>query len=167
MHQCPPGVTKINEAVKIVAQIPDVQIYEVYSSFAWNFEQSTGGIIHYDDNTKDVLEIDLHVRGEKILLVTEIIRVFGEPTSVVEGWCSVMCFHGLFYKDKGMLLLRDAKSTDSIKNIMEITPETRVLEITLLPSPLPDWVSQYPLNSWRKTSMIEWKGYALYDFSGE
>jgi len=159
-----PGVTTIDEAVKIVYQIPGVDITwlpsmtgatEGEKSLGWDFSQSGYGWIGTERWQEIVSEIHLGTGGEQLLL-SGVNAAYGNPSSVVKGSChggflsQPTCIYSIVYKDRGMELdigIHDYKKVD-------IQADTETSTIYL-----------YPLTGSRLNgSGIVWSGYGQYDF---
>jgi hypothetical protein len=155
-----PGETTIDEAVKIVYQIPGVEITWMPSmtgltegdkSLQWYFNQSDFGSIDTEIGQEIVSVIRLGAGGEQKLLLSEVIAAYGNPSTVVKGRCHfVTCVYSVVYKDRGMEL--DIGTSDKK---VDIQADTEISPIFLYP------LSEPRLNA----AGIQWSGYGQYDFS--
>jgi hypothetical protein len=156
-----PGVTTMEEAVKIVYQIPGVDITwlpsmtgvtEGEKSLQWYFNPSDFGSIEPESGQEIVSVIRLGAGGEQKLLLGEVIAAYGNPSAVVKGRCHfVTCVYSVVYKDRGMEL--DIGTYDNKK--VDIQADTEISTIFLS-----------PLNEPRlHAAGIQWSGYGQYDFN--
>ena len=156
----------MDEAVKIVVQIPGVEITwlptmggatEGEKSLQWSFGPSGFGWIGAERWQEIVSEIHLGTAEEQKLLLSEVIAAYGNPSSVVMKSChggllsSATCIYSIVYQDRGMELdigIRDNKKAD-------VQADTEISTVFL-----------YPLNGPRlnEPGMV-WSGYGQYDFN--
>ena len=157
-----PGVTPIDEAVKIVYPIPGVEITwlptmdsgtEGEKSLQWEFAQSGYGWVRAEGGQEIVSTIKLGTSGEQILRLGEVIAAYGNPSTVVKGSCrsGATCVYSLVFKEKGMEVdigIHEAQKVD-------VQADTEVSGIYF-----------YPLDGSRLDEPgLAWSVYGQYDFS--
>jgi len=161
-----PGETPIDEAAKIVYQIPEAGITwlpamaeatEGGKNLQWSLSQSGFGWIGTESGQEIVSVIHLGVGGEQKLLLGDVIAAYGNPSSVVKGLChgSMMngttCVYSIVFKDRGMELDIGIHNNKTI----EIQADTEISTIFL-----------YPLSEPRLNEPgLVWSGYGPYDFT--
>ena len=161
-----PGVTTIDEAVKIVYQLPGVEITwlptmtgetEGEKSVQWEFGPSGYGWVGTEAWQESVSEIHLGTGENPKLLLSEMLAAYGNPSAVVKGNChggvlsGATCIYSIVYKDWGMEL--DIGIQDYQK--VDIQADTEVSGIYF-----------YPLTGPRLYEPgMAWSGYGQYDFS--
>jgi hypothetical protein len=161
-----PGVTTMDEAVKIVYQIPGVEITwlptmsgatEGEKSLQWSFGPSGFGWIGTERWQEIVSEIHLGTAGEQKLLLSEVISAYGNPSSVAKKSChgellsSASCIYSIVYMDREMEL--DIGIHDYQK--VDVQADTEISTIY--------FYSQ--IGASLDGSGIVWSGYGKYDFS--
>jgi hypothetical protein len=160
-----PGITTMEEAVKIVYQIPGVELTwlptmdgatEAENSLQWEFGPSGYGWVGAESGQEIVSEIHLGA-GEKQLLLGAVIAAYGNPSTVVKGSChggvvgGSTCIYSIVYPDLGMELDIGIHEYQKI----DVQADTEVSGIYF-----------YPLTGERLGEPgVVWSGFGQYDFS--
>jgi hypothetical protein len=156
----------MDEAVKIVVQIPGVEITwlptmagatEGEKFLQWAFGPSGFGWIGTERWQEIVSEIHLGTAEEQKLLLSEVISAYGNPSSVVMKSChggllsSATCIYSIVYQDRGMELdigIHDYKKVD-------VQANAEISTIYLYPQ-----IGSHP-----DGSVIARSGFGQYDFN--
>lgn len=156
-----PNLTKIHTAQKIVASISGVQvIYLEPKEVTWYFgDDSSKSAQIVADRDGTVLQINLNLGYDQTLLLSDVIKSFGNPDAVLEGMdCNVI----FSYRYQGMLL--SAYTSCPLSPVADVTPATQINRIILYS---PD-NQEYTLNIFRfNIDEIIWDGYKTYDFTNK
>ena len=160
-----PGATTMEEAIKIVVQIPGVELTwlptmdgatEAEKSLQWEFGPSGYGWVGAESGQEIVSEIHLGA-GEKQLLLGDVIAAYGNPSTVVKGSChggivgGSTCIYSIVYPDRGMELDIGIHEYQKV----DVQADTEVSGIYF-----------YPLTGERLDALGKvWSGYGQYDFS--
>jgi hypothetical protein len=164
-----PGITTIDEAAKIVFQIPGVDITWLpsmtgmgkgYKRLSWDMEQSGHGSIDTERDEDIVPSIHLAIEGEQKLFLGNTVSIFGNPSMVIMNKCfsepsgSLTCPLYIVFKEKGMALF-----TSQNNEKIDLQADTEINKIFL-----------YPVETIGTKIIgesIAWSGYGSYNFSNK
>jgi len=175
-----PGETSLSDAVRRIAQIPGTRLSDLELTphpvtqdiyIQWDFVKFGDGAM-ISNNGDIIIQVDLHPNDENEPTIDEIIKAFGEPSSVVREDCfgewfnPVRCGYSLDFKRIGVFLgLVQSTNMDQPVNIH---PGDQVASITFF-QPLRDPESSMNPLAYGNYDMdeIKWDGYRVYDFNNK